>query len=118
VKPVYAGYPAPDPSPPDAARLRADALRQTREVQKRRLRRRVISAAVALFAAVWLMIAITLVTGHDPALAAKTAVTATAGTTSGTTTATTATSGASNTTSSASANSSSTGLTSVTTRQS
>jgi hypothetical protein len=35
----------------------------------------VVGGALALFVAAWLMIAVALVTGHDPALAAKKATT-------------------------------------------
>jgi cytoskeletal protein RodZ len=38
----------------------------------RLIRRRVIAVALALFVAVWLLIAITLASGHDPALAKST----------------------------------------------
>jgi cytoskeletal protein RodZ len=37
----------------------------------RTIRHRVVAGAVALFVAVWLLIAITLVSGHDPALAKR-----------------------------------------------
>lgn len=39
----------------------------------RRIRARVIGGSVALFLAVWMLITVVLVTGHDPALARKTA---------------------------------------------
>lgn len=61
------------------------------------LRRRVIAGAVALFAATWLLILVTLASGHDPALARKsaavvrTATTATSSTTTTTPTTTTPT---------------------------
>ena len=38
----------------------------------RRIRARVIGGSVALFLAVWMLITVVLVTGHDPALARKT----------------------------------------------
>jgi cytoskeletal protein RodZ len=55
----------------DAGRTRGQALRAERAARARRIRRRVISAALALFIAAWLMITIVLVSGHDPALASK-----------------------------------------------
>ena len=105
--PVYAGYPAPPPPPEDAARVRGAALREARAVRMRQLRRKVISSAVALFAAVWLLIAVMLVTGHDPALASHS-------TSSGTSSQTTASStqGSSTPTTSSSGSSSSSGATS------
>lgn len=39
--------------------------------RKRLIRKRVLGGAVALFVVVWLIIAVTLASGHDPALAAK-----------------------------------------------
>ena len=39
----------------------------------RLIRRRVVASTVALFVAVWLLIAVTLVSGHDPALAQQSA---------------------------------------------
>lgn len=51
----------------DAARLR-----EARGLRARTIRRRVISGALALFVATWLLIALVLVSGHDPALAAHT----------------------------------------------
>jgi len=57
----------------DDARIgRGRAIRQARLMRVRTIRRRVISGAVALFVATWLLIAIVLVSGHDPALARKT----------------------------------------------
>ncbi|HSC03824.1 MAG TPA: hypothetical protein VLC49_10905 [Solirubrobacteraceae bacterium] len=56
----------------DAARARGQALRAERAARARRIRRRVVSGAVALFVAAWLMITVVLVSGHDPALAKKT----------------------------------------------
>jgi len=55
---------------------RGQAIRQARIRRVRRIRRRVISGAVALFVASWLLIAIVLVSGHDPALARKTSTVA------------------------------------------
>jgi hypothetical protein len=46
-------------------------LRRQRLERKQSIRRRVVAGAVALFVAVWLMIAVVLVSGHDPALARK-----------------------------------------------
>jgi hypothetical protein len=59
----------------------------------RTIRRRVVAGAVALFVTVWLLIAITLIYGHDPALAHQAAsktTSATSGNTSSTTTTTSA----------------------------
>lgn len=47
-------------------------LREARRARVRRIRARVIGGSVALFLAVWLLITVVLVTGHDPALARKT----------------------------------------------
>ncbi len=70
------------------------------------IRRRVATGAVALFLATWALIAVELITGHDPALASRK-------------TTTVATSSAQPTTSSASNNSGgSSAVSSVTTRQS
>lgn len=71
------------------------------------IRRRIAAGAVTLFIAAWALIAVVLVTGHDPALARNTA-TASASTSTGSTT----TSGATN------AGASSGGASSVTTSQS
>ena len=91
-------------------------LREARRARVRRIRARVIGGSVALFLAVWMLITVVLVTGHDPALARKTltqATTATTTTSTGSTGATGATtsSGSSDSTGSASsgATSSSTG---------
>jgi hypothetical protein len=43
-------------------------LRDERRARVRRIRARVIGASVALFLAVWMLITVVLVTGHDPAL--------------------------------------------------
>lgn len=53
-------------------------IRQARRARVRLLRSRVIGAAVGLFMVVWSLIAVVLVTGHDPALAHKASTTATA----------------------------------------
>jgi hypothetical protein len=47
-------------------------LREARRARVRRIRARVIGGSVALFLAVWMLITVVLVTGHDPALASKT----------------------------------------------
>ena len=52
----------------DAARERARIAREARAGRTRSIRRRVISGALALFAATWLFIAIVLISGRDPAL--------------------------------------------------
>ncbi len=85
-------------------------IRQARTARIRTIRRRIVSGGVALFMAAWLLIAVVLVTGHDPALAKK-AQTASSGTTTGVgATGTSSTSGATTT--------STTTTTSVTTGQS
>jgi hypothetical protein len=56
-------------------------IREARRARVRLIRARVIGGSVALFVAVWSLIAVVLVTGHDPALAHKTATTSTAATT-------------------------------------
>jgi cytoskeletal protein RodZ len=103
----------------DAARARAQALREERARRARKIRRRVISSAVALFVAAWLMITIVLVSGHDPALAHKTA-TGSSATTVATTPSTTTTSATATTTttSGSTSDSRSSGVSSVTTSQS
>ena len=53
------------------------ARRQERIRRTRSIRRRVIGGAVALFVAAWLMIAVVLVSGRDPALASRSATTST-----------------------------------------
>jgi hypothetical protein len=112
--------------PQQAARARGQALRAERAARARTIRRSVISGAVALFVAAWLMITLVLVSGHDPALASK-ASTASAATVASnpTTTITTSSSGAtSSNAASPSASSGSTsgssggGVSSVTTSQS
>src|ERR1700749_4106611 len=47
-------------------------LREERRARVRRIRARVIGGSIALFLAVWMLITVVLVTGHDPALARKT----------------------------------------------
>jgi cytoskeletal protein RodZ len=73
----------------EAAATRAQALRRARAARTRKIRRAVVSGAVALFVAAWLMIAIVLVSGHDPALAHKASATTVASTPSTPTTTTT-----------------------------
>jgi hypothetical protein len=110
----------------DAARARGQALRAERAARARKIRRRVISGAVALFVAAWLMITVVLVSGHDPALAGKTS-TGSSATTIASTPSATATTGSSGSTGSVSSPSSavgsvsssgSSGVSSVTTSQS
>jgi hypothetical protein len=72
-------------------------MKRNRAQRARLIRRRVIAGALALFVATWLLIAVTLASGHDPALS-RTATTKVAGapvrtateTTTGSTTSTTA----------------------------
>jgi hypothetical protein len=122
MNPVYAGHPAPPPSPDDAARARGSALRQARLVRARTLRKRLIAGALALFVATWVMITLVLISGHDPALAQRPASTVSVAKTSTTTAtpATTTTAAATPTTTPATGSSSSTGSAtgSVTTHQS
>jgi type IV secretory pathway TrbL component len=68
----------------DTLRARGAELRQARAARTRTIRRRVAAGAVSLFLAAWLLIAVVLVSGHDPALAARKVTTAS--TLSGTTT--------------------------------
>ncbi len=63
----------PTNSDREAARERARLAREARAGRGRTIRRRVISGAVALFVATWLLIAIVLISGHDPALSKQTA---------------------------------------------
>ena len=60
-------------TPADGAgrRARGQALRQARGARVAGIRRRVVASALALFVATWLLIAMLLVTGHDPALASQ-----------------------------------------------
>ncbi|MGA2926123.1 MAG: hypothetical protein ABSG43_09030 [Solirubrobacteraceae bacterium] len=74
----------------DDGRARGQAIRQARASRVRMIRRRVIAGAVALFVATWLMIAVALASGHDPALSAKTTTVAAPGTGTSTTDATAA----------------------------
>lgn len=81
-------------------------LREARRARVRLIRARVVGGSVALFLAVWSLIAVVLITGHDPALAKKTvtvssaADTSAATTSSGTNTTTTGTGTATGATSS------------------
>jgi hypothetical protein len=81
-------------------------LREARRARVRLIRARVAGGSVALFLAVWSLIAVVLITGHDPALAKKTvtvssaADTSAATTSSGTNTTTTGTGTATGATSS------------------
>jgi hypothetical protein len=75
----------------------------------RTIRHRVVAGAVALFVALWLLIAITLINGHDPALASQAASKTTSAASANTSSTTTSTSAATAPTSTPS---------SVTTRQS
>lgn len=59
-------------------------IREARRARVRMIRARVIGGSVALFLAVWSLIAVVLITGHDPALARKTATTSAAADTSST----------------------------------
>ncbi|MGA2010030.1 MAG: hypothetical protein ABSH51_05785 [Solirubrobacteraceae bacterium] len=47
----------------------ANTIRQARLERVRVIRRRVVGGAMALFLAMWVLITVNLVTGHDPALA-------------------------------------------------
>jgi hypothetical protein len=94
-------------------------LREARRARVRRIRGRVIGGSVALFLAVWMLITVVLVTGHDPALA-RTALTQAA--TTATTTSSTGSTGATGATTSGATSSStgsgSGGVSSVTSSQS
>ena len=60
-------------------------LREARRARVRMIRSRVVGGSVALFLAVWSLIAVVLITGHDPALARRTAaITSAAATTTST----------------------------------
>ena len=62
----------PNSSPPPGPGHRdAGSIRKARATRTRAIRRRVATGAVALFVGAWAWIAIELVTGHDPALAAR-----------------------------------------------
>ena len=88
-------------------------LREARRARVRRIRARVIGGSVALFLAVWMLITVVLVTGHDPALARKTVTqAATAATTSSSTSTTGSVSAGTSSGSSDSTGSASSGATS------
>lgn len=116
----------------DASDSRAPGapIRAARLARVRMIRRRVITGAVGLFVAVWMLIAVTLVTGHDPALAKRSSAAASSGSSttatptssgsssSGTSDTSSSSSDAGSSTSSASNGSSTSGLSAVTTSQS
>lgn len=76
------------PGPPVPA---SSGLRQARIARVHSIRRRAIAASVALFVAVWMLLTLMLVTGHDPALARQRTATVRAATSSATTPSTTTT---------------------------
>ncbi len=96
-------------------------IRLARKARVRMIRRRVVAGAVALFVAAWLLIAVVLVSGHDPALASKAAAVATTGSSASPTTSSSgsSSSGSSSTGSSGSSSTNSgSSVGSVTTQQS
>ena len=87
------------------------------------IRRRVITGSVALFVAVWMLVTLMLVTGHDPALARQRTASVRSATTTTTTPSTTTPTTASTTTtpstsSSTSSSGSGSGVSAVTSSQS
>ncbi len=106
------------------ARGRGRAIRTARALRVRQIRRRVVGGAVALFLAAWLLIAVVLLSGHDPALSKSVSTVASvsgSGSGSGSGSTTSSASGNSGTATDSSASGSSTGSnssSSVTTRQS
>ncbi len=72
-------------------------LKAARAQRARLLRRRIVAGAVALFVATWLLITITLASGHDPVLSRKTTTIAADTTTTAADTTTTSTTGAATT---------------------
>lgn len=58
----------------------AQSIRQARAARARLIRHRVATGAVTLFVGAWALIAIELVTGHDPALAAHKSTSSSSGT--------------------------------------
>jgi cytoskeletal protein RodZ len=62
---------------PQTRSARALATSRARRRRARSIRRAIIGGALSLFVAAWLLIAIVLVSGHDPALAAHVASTRT-----------------------------------------
>jgi phosphoglycerol transferase MdoB-like AlkP superfamily enzyme len=93
----------------------ASVARHARAARTRTIRRRVITLALSLFVAVWLLITLVLISGHDPALAAH-ATSTTATTPSAATTPTTTTTAT--TTAQTTTNNNNNNAGSVTTRQS
>lgn len=57
----------------------AQSIKQARAARARLIRRRVATGAVTLFVGAWALIAVELVTGHDPALAAHKSTTSSSG---------------------------------------
>jgi len=102
----------------EAARARAGEARAARAAKVKTIRRRVISGAVSLFVAAWLLIAVVLVTGHDPALIKSKSATATLASNTTTTGSSGSTGSTSTTTTTSSATQSSSSPSSVTTRSS
>jgi len=99
--------------------MAAAGVREARRARTRTLRRRVVAGAVALFLATWVLIAVELVTGHDPALASRKTTTVATSSAQPATTTTTSAQPTSTTTSSAQPATTTTATTtSVTTRQS
>jgi len=105
---------------PEAARARGQAMRTARLRRASMIRRRIVSGAVALFVAAWLLIAVVLVSGHDPALAKRSSASSVTSSSTPSTTTTTSGSGSgtSTTSSQSSSNSGSGSVSSVTTSQS
>ena len=112
----------------EAARARGQAMRSARLLRASMIRRRIVGGAVALFVAAWLLIAVVLASGHDPALAksssastvtsSSTPATTTTSSGSGTSSSGSGTSSTSSTSSQSSSNSGSGSVSSVTTSQS
>lgn len=86
----------PNSSPPAQGRPDGGSIRRARAMRTRMIRRRVATGAAALFIGTWAWIAIELVSGHDPALAArKTSTVASSSAQSATSTSSTTSSGTS-----------------------
>lgn len=98
----------------------ATAIRDARRARVRSIRHRVVAGVVALFIATWLLIAVVLVTGHDPALARQTAKSTTTATTSSNVSSSAATSSAATSSSTGTSNTGtgSSGTSAVTSSQS
>ena len=106
----------------------ASGLRQARIARVHMIRHRVIAGSVALFVAVWMLITLMLVTGHDPALARQRTASVRSATTTTTTpsattpaassTTTAATTTSPSTSSSTSSSGSGSGVSAVTSSQS